>query len=247
MLRFCLLASVPLLVSAARADVISLAAAADNTLYQDPAGSLSNGSGGYLFAGMTAQNLLRRGLLRFDLTAIPAGSTIRSASLTLHMSRTITGNSTVEVRRVLAGWGEGASVAPGEGGTGAASRAGDATWAHAFFPGTAWANPGGDFASGRSDSQSVGGIGFYTWADLAADAQAWVNAPASNHGWLLRGDESLAGSAKRFDTRENAVEAFRPVLVVDFTPVPGPGGAWVVGAGLLAFSRRKRPVANGLR
>ena len=45
----------------------------DNTLYEDPDGSLSNGQGNYFFAGQTAQEgegaALRRSVIAFDLRA----------------------------------------------------------------------------------------------------------------------------------------------------------------------------------
>ena len=48
----------------------------DNTLYLDVNGQLSNGQGVYLYAGMTQADSLRRGLVAFDLTSIPANATI---------------------------------------------------------------------------------------------------------------------------------------------------------------------------
>jgi hypothetical protein len=217
--------------------IVNLAAEADNTLYQDPFGTPSNGAGGGMFVGLTTSNTLRRGLIRFDTSSIPAGSTILSATLRLHMSRTVSGDQVVEVRRALASWGEGTSVAPGEGGNGGAPSANDATWLHRFFAGPAWTNQGGDFASGRSDSATVGGIGFYEWANLGSDVQAWVNSPASNFGWGLLGNEGSLGSAKRFDTRENVAPEFRPVLVVEFVPAPGSAAGLLLG---LAALRRNR-------
>ena len=60
-----------------RADTATLVASRDNTLYESSTGSLSNGSGTYLFAGRTdVSSELRRGLLYFDLSSIPAGSNV---------------------------------------------------------------------------------------------------------------------------------------------------------------------------
>jgi hypothetical protein len=53
---------------------------------------------------------------------------------------------------------------------------------------------------------------------MAADAQAWLDTPASNYGWILVGDESTSSTAKRFDTREFPNPATRPVLTVEFSP-----------------------------
>ena len=60
----------------------------DNTLYEDPAGQLSNGQGIYLFDGKTNANLLRRGLIAFDLTSIPTNATITGATLSMFLSMT---------------------------------------------------------------------------------------------------------------------------------------------------------------
>lgn len=215
------------LTVAASADSVTLAPSKDNTLYEDAAGALSNGAGIYFFVGRTLQPdgaSLRRGLLAFDIAGnVPAGSTIDSATLTLHMSITIAGAQTVELRRALADWGEGASDAPGEEGTGAASAAGDATWIHRTFPNALWSAPGGDFAGGVSASSSVGGVGAYTWgptSQLTGDLQSWLDTPAGNFGWLLITDESTAPTSKRFDSRENATAANRPQLTIQFTPPP---------------------------
>jgi len=117
----------------------------DNTLYQDPSGLLSNGSGVSFFAGTTSsRQAVRRGLVQFDTSSIPAGATITSATLTLFMSQTISGPVNVSLHTVLASWGEGASNAvSGGGGSGAPSAPGDATWIHRHFSTDTWTNPGG--------------------------------------------------------------------------------------------------------
>jgi hypothetical protein len=121
----------------------------DNTLYEDPLGQLSNGSGQYIFVGVSNQPALRRATLRFDIAGseIPAGSTIDSVRLTLHMSRSNAGPTTVSLHRLAAAWGEGASDASGPEGQGIGAAAGDATWIHTFFDTNQWTNPGGDFAT----------------------------------------------------------------------------------------------------
>ncbi len=83
---------------------------------------------------------------------------------------------------------------------------------------------GGDFSATVSASQSVGPLGYYTWnsVQMVADVQSWVNNPSSNFGWLVLGDESDLGSAKRFDTRESASP---PVLTIEYRsgqPSPRP-------------------------
>ena len=50
----------------ALADTAVLSPVRDNTLYEDSAGSFSNGAGDYLFAGSTARGSIRRALLAFE-------------------------------------------------------------------------------------------------------------------------------------------------------------------------------------
>jgi hypothetical protein len=196
----------------------------DNTLYQyDPAvGDLSNALGQHFFAGETGMGELRRGVLAFDIAgSVPAGSTILGVTLSLNMSRTGSATPrTVELHRILADWGEGTSVAPGEEGTGAPATTNDATWRHRFFDTIFWTTEGGDFSASVSASQSVGPVGTYTWSSsqMRADVQAWLDDPTSNFGWLVLGDESEIETAKRFDTRESASP---PVLTIQYRP-PGP-------------------------
>lgn len=212
---------VTLLAGAAHADTVILEPFKDNTLFESGTGALSNGEGDFLFAGVTdrSANLIRRALVAFDVASkVPSGSRINSASLTLHMSRTISGAQMVSVHRVSADWGEGASDAVGSEGQGAPAAPGDATWIHTFFDVDRWENAGGDFTAVPSASTSVGGNGSYTWgstASLVADVQGWLDDPETNFGWIVIGNESGSATAKRFDSRENSASV-RPQLEIDF-------------------------------
>ena len=105
-------------------------------------------------------------------------------------------------------------------GDGIQATAGDATWFYSVFSSQRWATPGGDFVAGASASASVGGLGKYQWSGsgMAADVQQWLTNGAANFGWILTGNESVAGTSKQFDTRENTTPANRPALTIDFTP-----------------------------
>jgi spore coat protein A len=211
-------------LSSASAATISINPSKDNTLYEyDPAdGDRSNALGNHFFAGETAMAELRRGVLAFDIAgSIPAGSTITSVSLSMNMSRTpLDTDRTVELHKLLADWGEGTSLAPGEEGDGAPATTNDATWRHRFYDTIFWTAQGGDFSGTVSASQSVGAIGEYTWnsSQMVADVQSWLDNPSTNFGWLVLGDESDIATAKRFDTRESASP---PVLTIQYT-APGP-------------------------
>jgi hypothetical protein len=200
---------------------VEIPAVKDNTIYGPNSTGNSNGAGDYFFVGATNALELRRGLVAFHVAdSIPAGSLISMVTLSLTMSKTISGVQAVNVHRVLADWGEGASNAALQEGTGAAAQTGDATWIYRFFNTLAWTTAGGDFVGTTSATQSVGSVGAYTWtgAGLVADVQAWVNDPSIDFGWALVDGEATLASAKRFNSRTNPTAASRPVLIVEYTP-----------------------------
>src|ERR1700751_2044195 len=92
--------------SLANAATIDINPSKDNTLYEYVAadGDRSNALGLHFFTGETAMGELRRGVLAFDIAGnVPAGSTIKSVTLTLNMSRTPSSTPrTVELHRLLA-------------------------------------------------------------------------------------------------------------------------------------------------
>jgi uncharacterized repeat protein (TIGR01451 family) len=209
---------------------IDLTPIADNTLYQvstaDPSQQLSNGAGQHFYVGETNQgsNALRRGAIKFDLSMVPAGSTITSVTLTLNMSKTQSGPQNVALHRALMNWGEGASnaILAGRGGEGVGIQAstGDVTWFYTFFSTQTWTAPGGDLVATASASTSVNAVGSYQWtgAGLTADVQQWLDNPGANFGWILTGNETSGNTVKEFDTKENTTASARPVLTVDYTP-----------------------------
>lgn len=217
------LLSVAVLICAgpAYAEMIQIEASRDNTLYESAQGSLSNGSGDYLFVGRTSGNGVRRAVIAFDdLSGIPAGSTIDSVRLHLQLSREATSSTTLSVSRLVSNWGEGASNAGGQEGGGAASEQGDATWIHTFFDSQTWLSPGGDFMEVASGELDVDTLGTYTIESTEAmvnDVQGWLDAPEVNFGWILTAGES-GTTAKRFNSRENPNQGTAPTLEVSYTP-----------------------------
>jgi len=213
-----------------RAESAFLRPVKDGTLIEHPSGGLSNGSGPSLFAGRvgSASDSIRRAVLEFDVTgSIPAGSTVTGAVLWLNLAGTNAGVISVRIHRIQSDWGEGASFASGGGG--AASTPGDSTWIHRYYDDVFWTRPGGDFDPVPRAAAPVDQPGRYSWGptpETAEDVQAWLDHPESNHGWLLQGEEDRPTTVKRFDSREHAEEANRPLLQIEFIPpcVPDPRG-----------------------
>lgn len=211
---------------------VALPCVADNTLYQDANGSLSNGSGVSLFVGITGQPAARRALIRFDVAAVlPPGAKVLQAELVLNVTQSsFAGTLDFAGHRVLASWGEGASIAAGGGGGGAPAASGDATWLHRFHPGTLWTAQGGDFAAQPSfllATPQTGTASTRGNVTMIADVQGWLDQPTTNHGWLLKTDETL-GISRRLDSRESANTTSRPRLIVTYL-LPMQSTTWGTG------------------
>ncbi|MFO0973357.1 MAG: DNRLRE domain-containing protein [Phycisphaerae bacterium] len=205
---------------------LSLTASADATLYQSATGGTADGGGEHLFAGITAQasNRLRRTLVKFNLSAIPPGSVVQQASLTMYCNKSATPQVDLNLHRVLSDWTEGSTNDTGEEGDGATSVNGDVTWIHRTKPSPLWTTTGGDWSPTISATTTVYTEGFsYTWGttpQMVADVQNWVNTPGQNFGWLVRSDDLAGGaaSAKRFSSRTNLVFGNPPRLTICYVP-----------------------------
>lgn len=192
---------------------VMLPATKDNSLFSE--NNNSNGSGDDLFTGRTNQGNLRRTLIQFDLSTIPSDATITDVQLKIRGSRQ--SSDGVAIHRMNADWGEGTSLATGQGGQGASPTNNDATWNFSFFNTTSWSTAGGDFMPTASASTSVneGATSNWTGANVVTDVQAWIDGSATNFGWILIGDEASNASAIRMVSRESATNA--PELEVTYT------------------------------
>jgi hypothetical protein len=231
----------------ARAASLTFNPSADTTLQEAlPNNNFGDGFGGTssLRAGGRAQGGRARALMQFNVSSIPAGSTINSVTFTINVAQSHGGSDSVfDLHRVTAAWGEGNKTDHG----GSTASAGEANWNSRFAGSSAWATPGGDFLAAVSASQTIGGFGAYTFnstATLVSDVQTWVNNSANNFGWLLNSESELTGGTiRRFGAR-GTPEVAQPTLTINFTPVPEPSTWAILGIGLAgllwkARSRRK--------
>ena len=220
-------------MASAAADTANFVASKDNSISEnDQANSFAVSPG--IFAGVTGgstSNTIRRGLLAFDLSSIPAGSTINNVILTLKLTQSGTGGTStnsVDLHVINTDWGEGTSGSGSNnsgGGNGTPATTNDATWISAMHPSTAWGNVGGDFNPTSSATQTITAAIDYNWssATMIADVKDWVD-NGNNYGWMLIGDENIATapSAKRFASKENnALINTLPNLFVEYT-LPAP-------------------------
>ena len=138
-------------------------------------------------------------LLKWDLSTIPAGSKISSASVTLNVTNTTT--QTYQAYELKRPWVESA-----------------ATWL-LYATGKSWQTAG---AKGLLDRGTtvVGNVspstsGNQSFALSAALVQGWVDNPASNNGIIIANATNTDGFD--FSSRESTTSNLRPQLNVTYT------------------------------
>lgn len=151
---------------------------------------------------------LYAGLLRFDLSLIPPGSSVVSAAIELYASGWSGSAATITAHRVLR------NTAHSE-----------ATW-NLAAAGSPWTLPGANSAGvdrGAAIEASFDATTVLRWYSLnvTALAQQWVDDPASNNGVLLRGASSLSTATFYFASANHGTAAVRPRMVI----------AWISGSG----------------
>jgi hypothetical protein len=175
-------------------------------------------------------------------------------------------------------WGEGTSGSPTTAGIGGSGQgyprvAGDSSWDFAMYDSAStttgkWNNGGSDVHGGNFASVESASSTFtlpytvntpYTWSagGMVSDVQHWLDAPGSNHGWLLKAMNGINSSNQSvsledtvtsflgFWTKDGAAAnsnpALAPSLQVTYTVAPEPASLAVLtmlsAAGLI---RRRR-------
>ena len=173
------------------ADTQSFDSLADSYL-QSGSANVNNGSETVIDVTNT-----RDGVVRFDISVIPSGSTITSATLTL--VATAVGSATAVknygVHRILLDWAEST-----------------VTW------NTPGSTAGTHFASSPTETVAVSTTGSYSW-NVTNDMTSFVNGSATNYGWRIIWSSNTSGTNKQVDfgAKENTTSGNRPVLSVTYT------------------------------
>lgn len=235
-----------------------LEAVADATVFASQGGGttydpVADGSGPNLWTSVIAAGVIRRALLRFDTSSIPAGAQVVQVQLEAFAIR-LRAAQDLQLHRLLAAWGEGPSNG-GDAGIGAPAQAGDCTWSHRIWPDQLWAERGGDFVAAPSATVAVSGwpapIIWVSTPQLVADVQSWVDQPSMNHGWMMLGEETGLQNATRLASRQGTDVPSRPRLRVNWlapladaqVPLP-PWALALLGAGAAAALLRRRPAGG---
>jgi hypothetical protein len=183
---------------------VTLSAAQDAWI---DAGNVTQNKGSDAKLRVKSSGPVRRTLVRFDLSSIPTGSCVISASLKLKLTNFGASPRTYEVRPLTAPWTE-AGV----------------TWSNRQT-GTPWTTAGGDCGAATSSAATgTTNAPVMTW-NVKTDVAAFVVGTASNFGWLVKdASEGAGGIEFQFASKENGTASSRPQLVVAYTAcgVPTP-------------------------
>jgi len=147
---------------------------------------------------------LQRALLQFDLSSIPAGSTINSATLKLQSTQ-IGGTLNISVYEVTESWSEGS-------GTGTA---GAANW-NERAAGTNWTTAGGTYDPTAVANLNTNATGQHTW-NITSLVQAWFSGTKTNNGLMVASPDGGGNRTVTYDSSEGATV---PVLEINYTPPP---------------------------
>ncbi len=181
-------------------------------------------------------------VLSFDLSAIPSGATINSASLSLYETTdagSVSSAVQFDLHELTQSFVES-----------------QVTWDD-YSTGNPWATAGGDYSATVLSSITVnpntssGVQTFATSGDFTTVVQSALDGSESLELLLKLNDTDEAGSSRylfRFRTEDYGTVADRPLLTVDYTPVPEPASSAliVVGGivGLVVWRRRKLSTAG---
>lgn len=168
-------------------------------------------------SGKSSLTSIYKGLIKFDLSSIPAGATIDSAILSLWCTlEDDTIDRSIGTHRSLVQWYEGDSNGGTPSGDGSSwnlrNIVGSVAWA-----GGAGAGAGSDYVSGATATTAITGTGaFFAW-NLTSDVEGFMRSTFSNHGWWCINTSSTTGSRKTFASSDSATAAERPKLAVTYS------------------------------
>ena len=193
----------------------------------------------YLPDGMSPSGRQNTFLQRFDVSGIPPGALIKSATLTQYFANQTANNRTFEGIKLSQlrpgkGWVETLETPPGFNGP---HFDGSVTWNSQISPTTPWSVTG---ATGDTDIfldttktfnlVGVDGTASTIVADITSWVQDWVNNPPNNTGMLWWGGNSADSDSGnryfRFGTKEDGAgpasdsASAAPTLVIEYTTGP---------------------------
>lgn len=152
-------------------------------------------------------------LLRFDLSSVPAESTVAAAQISLYLKwsdAAANQTRTAQLHRLLVDWVEQEATYQ--------VRAAGQPWAGNKGP-----QPGSDYETAPTASAQSGQAGVWITWDVTALAQAWVSNPTANFGVILLDPNGYSTGANRsYASSEHSTAAWRPKLTITLGSTSSP-------------------------
>ncbi|MFC1839600.1 DNRLRE domain-containing protein [Thermodesulfobacteriota bacterium] len=174
------------------AETVTLYPTDDGHMWETEPGG--DGSADFLSVGYESNSDNLRACLKFDISSIPEGSTINSATLKLHYYEFYVSwdERNMSAHRITSDWAEGSIT---------------------------WNN---DYSEEIYDQQSVGGgtIIWYGW-DVTSLVTSWLQGTYENYGIMIKSysESGTSDNSLRFESKEN--DSNHPYLEIDYT-LPSP-------------------------
>ncbi|PIC73741.1 DNRLRE domain-containing protein [Sporosarcina sp. P17b] len=168
----------------------------------------TGGNDNELGIGTAKDGNIVRSLLKFDLSAIPAATTIVSADLNLWFTSTNSASPIdINLQKVTKAWEEN-----------------EASWTYSeSTPYTRWATAGGDYAGTKLStvlgltSPPILNDALINWHVPISVVQTWLTDPTTNHGFLLKSTNENTKIYKKFASSEQEVpDQYKPQLVITY-------------------------------
>lgn len=157
-----------------------------------------------------------RALVRWDLSSMPIGSTIISATMKMYCYQDDFSTSmTINTYRILKPWIEGTQQTEDRN----LDTPPSCCWVE-YGNNIPWDTPGADASTDRSltaiSSTTGAGIGWYSW-DLTNAVQNWSDGSWSNEGVILISSDEATDDLKYFTPSESSLTSQRPRLVIEYS------------------------------
>jgi hypothetical protein len=173
---------------------------ADTRIWEGSNADTNYGSYTYMQVGSDGTDS-KRGLLKFDISAMPPGAVITKTIVTLYCGSVVTGSPEFAFYEIIShDWVEA-----------------EATW-NDYSTSNAWTTAGGDYNTAAVSNfiAPVSGL-FASWEISPAVAQGWLDNSAQNYGLILIAKDETVPGESVFAASESADPAHRPGLSVYYT------------------------------